>query len=426
LFYLQSFALWSSAKGIGSHVFFSTPSFFCTTFVLSALGAAHFSQLSHSRGNGLHNVRYWDITIGEYNEYREFNRKIAAEKNSLGLSKEYNHFYKGDTVNKTLVLVISESLSKQHLSLYGYSRKTTPRLDTSVIYKFNNCVTPAVLTIEAVPKLFFNGYFEKKINLIALLNKLGYETYWISNQSGWGKSDGPIVLLSEVCKRTFFTDSLSDDDKANASLHYDEEVLKTFDRIMREPSEKSRFIVLHLMGCHFDYEKRYPPGRNHFTSVPPAKTAVSNQRIHSEINLYDNAVLYHDSVVSRALGIFDQHARSQNAAFLFVADHGEELYEYRDHAGHSYPPNKCTAEIPFFASVSPRFAKTYPAVNHTLKTRANTPYNTENNFYTILHLLNINSLKHRQLIRKNGFFSPAYDSTRTRLVMGCDYSKMEF
>jgi heptose-I-phosphate ethanolaminephosphotransferase len=405
--------------------FISTTAFFRTTFLLSALGATDFYQFAHSRGNGLHNVRYWDITIGEYNEYREFNRQLQAEKSGIGASKEYNDFYSQDTVQKTIVLVISESMNKGHMSLYGYPRTTTPHLDANRnIFNFKNCVTPAVLTIEAVPKLFFNGYLEKKINLVALLNKLGYETSWISNQSGWGKTDGPIVLLSEVCKQTFFTDSLADDDKSNASLHYDDEVLKTFDHLMSTPSKKSRFIVLHLMGCHFDYEKRYPVGRGVFTTKPPAKTAVNSVKVHAEINQYDNAVLYHDSVVDQVLTIFHKYGAGTNSGLLFVADHGEELYEYRNHSGHSFPPNRSTAEVPFFASFSPKFLETYPAIHQTLKQRSNTAYNTEDNFYTLLHLLNINSRKHHKLISRNAFFSGDYDSTRTRLVMGCDYSQL--
>ena len=107
---------------------FSTPAFFRITLVLSVIGGLDFYQFAHSRGNGLHNVRYWDITIGEYNEYCAFNNRIAAEKNDLNLSKEYDHFYKQDTISKTLVLVISESLNKSHMSLYGYPRSTTPHL----------------------------------------------------------------------------------------------------------------------------------------------------------------------------------------------------------------------------------------------------------------------------------------------------------
>jgi heptose-I-phosphate ethanolaminephosphotransferase len=403
----------------------SSRSFFIATLVVTIFGIADFSQMSHSKGNGPHNVRYWDIVIGEYNEYREFNRRLAAEKNNHNLSPEYNSFYKKDSLEKILVFVISESLSKRHMSLYGYPRTTTPHLDTNnSIFKFNDCVTNAALTIEAVPGLFFNGYLSKKINLITLLNKLEYETSWISNQSGWGKGDRTIVLLSQLAKNVAFMDGMADNDKANSSLHYDEDVLGYFEKELNSPSSKSKFIVLHLMGCHFEYEKRYPIGRNFFNSHSPAKTAAASERISTTLNCYDNAVLYHDSIVNEVVKIFSEHNQNKNAALVFLSDHGEELYESRNYAGHSYPPTRIMSEIPYFTILSPEFKRNYPDIERAMKNRTNTPYSTANNFYTTLHLLNINSKKYRNKILKQGFFSPYYDSSATRSVMGIDYSKM--
>ena len=406
---------------------FATKSFFVTTAVLAALGAIDFAQTAHSKGNGTHNMRYWDIIIGEYNEYNEFNRRLASEKNNHMLSREYDSFYSQDTLQKTLVFVISESLSKRHMSLYGYKRSTTPNLDTNKnLTKFDNCVTQAALTIDAVPALFFNGYLSKKINFISLLNKLDYETTWISNQSGWGKGDKSIVLLAQICGRSFFTDFRSDNDKSNASIHFDEEVLRSFETSLSKPSNKSKFIVLHLMGCHFDYEKRYPPAKNIFVKDAPAKTAVNGEKIKKIINFYDNAMLYHDSVLNEVVKMFTKYTINKNAALVFLSDHGEELYENRDYAGHSYPPTKVMSEIPYFTLLSTEFKKNFPLVEEVMNKRQNTPYCTGNNFYTLIHLLNITSTKHKSKILKAGFFSASYDSTRPRMVMGLDYDKMNY
>jgi len=257
---------------------------------------------------------------------------------------------------------------------------------------------------------------------VTLLNKQGYETSWISNQSGWGKRDAGIVLLSGLCKNTVFMDGLSDDNKSNSSYHYDEDVLSHFSNALNTPGNNSKFIVLHLMGCHYEYEKRYPANRNVFTTPPPAKTAVSTEQTQTILNTYDNALLYHDSVVNQVIRIFSEYSRNKNAALVFLSDHGEELYENRNYAGHGYPPSRVTSEIPYFTLLSPEFKKNYPAIDQTMKSRTNTPYSTYNNFYTLVHLLNLNAKEHKSKILRNGFFSPYYDSTRTRLVMGIDYS----
>ncbi|MDI9341633.1 MAG: phosphoethanolamine transferase [Sediminibacterium sp.] len=407
--------------------FFTGSSFFYVSMGVSVFGVLDFIQLSHSKGNGTHNVRYWDILIGEYNEYKAFNRKLAAEKNVLALSGEYSHFYKTDTLPKTVVLVVSESLSKRHMSLYGYPRSTTPGLDTNTsIYPFNNWVTMAALTAEAVPSLFYNGYLSQKVNLLALLNKLNYDTYWLSNQSGWGKTDATIVLLSQLCKKSAFMDSLNDDSKSNSSLHLDEAILKSFDETLQRTPQKSRFIVVHLMGCHFDYEKRYPAARNYFTGESPAKVAVKTPKTRQLLNAYDNAMRYHDSVVNTLITIFNQRCHNQNAALLFLSDHGEELFENRDYAGHCYPPDKCMAEIPAFAVLSPAYKKQYPLMEEIIRKRKTTPFSSSNAFFSLLHLAGVHSKKHEQHIRHQSFFSAAYDSTKPRYIMGFDYSKMTY
>ena len=131
-------------------------------------------------------------------------QKIRSEKNLLALNKNYDQFYDQDTLNKTLVLIISESVNKQHMSLYGYERNTTPFLDDRRdLYVFKDCVTPAVLTVDAVPALFFNEDDTKDLNLITLLNKLGYETVWISNQSGWEKKMLPSCYFQNSVQKAY-------------------------------------------------------------------------------------------------------------------------------------------------------------------------------------------------------------------------------
>lgn len=419
------FMLWLVKKRKWFVSFFSTRSFFITALLFSIFGIIDFATITSTHPNGLNNIRYGDIIAG-YNQYLEFNRTLQTEKNNYQFSKEYDTFYKNDTLQKTLVLLVSESLSKRHMSLYGYPRKTTPNLDTNKsIYVFNNCVTMATLTQDAVPNLFSREHLDREVNLITLLNKLGYTTWWISNQSGWGRGDKTIVAFAQLCSQNIFTDKFSDDDKSNLSRHYDEEILKHFNKAMSESQKSSRFIVLHLMACHFDYDKRYPKNRNFYTSVPPAKTAVSSKKTNEILNSYDNAMHYHDSVVNQILTIFSKHSQNKNAALVFLSDHGEELFENRNFSGHTYPASRLTSEIPYFTLLSDDFKKNFPEIETNMMARKNTPYSTADNFFTMLQLLNINSKTYNDKIQKNGFFDSAYDSTHPRMVMGDDYSTMK-
>ncbi len=404
--------------------FFSARPFLIVCFALSIFGTVDFIQASHSKGNGLHNVRYWDVTIGEYNEYMEFNRRLEKERTGADLSKEYEAFSQPDTSAKTLVLVVSESLSRKHMSLYGYSRATTPRLDSNrTIYRFTDCVTSAALTTEAVPALFTNGYLENRVNLISLFNRLGYETHWLSNQAGWGRGDKGIVLLSGLCKNTVFTDGLGDDQAANTTQHYDEELLPHFCAALRSPAPR-KLIVLHLMGCHFDYEKRYPPGKAYFSDPPPLPPGAKDDRSIAILNAYDYAMRYHDSVVTEMIGVFQTHCADKQAVFVFLADHGEELFDYRHHNGHGYPANHATATIPFFMVVSPAFKSQARATDSLIRSRLHSPWTSKDAFFTLLQLQGVRSRRYARPLTERAFFSTGYDPHRVREVMGQDYNQM--
>jgi heptose-I-phosphate ethanolaminephosphotransferase len=400
-------------------------SFLYTSSVFGILGLIQFGQLSHSRGNGAHNVRYWDVVVGEYNEYHAFARKLAASDSLIGVNTSKYEFYLEDRSARSIVLVISESLSRRHLSLYGYSRKTTPRLDsTQHLIRFSDCVTSAALTLDAVPALFNFGHRDKRTNLVEITRQLGYETYWLSNQSAWGKSDGSILQLSRLSAYTRFLDPLADDIKSNTAIHYDEDLLPAFRNVLDSQSAGPKFIVVHLMGCHFDYEKRFPAGREKFTGDPPPGMVLSEGSVPI-VNAYDNAILYHDSVVSELITGFKRWGIQNEAALIFLSDHGEEMFDKRNFAGHGYPPVRSTAEIPFFVVLSDKLRAQHPAIEKAVKAKVNTPFSTSNLFFAVLDLLQIKSPKLNSVIPKKAFFNPRYDSTATRLVMGVDYKNME-
>lgn len=97
------------------------------------------------------------------------------------------------STNQTLVLALGESSNKNHLSLYGAQRKTTPRLDKRQdLIVFNDAVSPysntinSVLTILSESNLEDNLPINKSIDAIDIFHSAGFKTFWISNQSPVG------------------------------------------------------------------------------------------------------------------------------------------------------------------------------------------------------------------------------------------------
>ena len=95
--------------------------------------------------------------------------------------------------------------------------------------------------------------------------------------------------------------------------------------------EKNRgrdiLIVLHQMGNHGPaYYKRYPKEFEKFT--PVCKTNQLENCTQEEIsNAYDNAILYTDYFLSKAINFLKKYSKTHEAGLLYVSDHGESLGE---------------------------------------------------------------------------------------------------
>lgn len=83
------------------------------------------------------------------------------------------------------IVIIGESVSAEYLSLYGYSHTTTPWLNTASGYFLSNYVSTAPLTYLSLPRTLAvsNGpSVEQNNSIVAMANKAGFNTIWISNQ----------------------------------------------------------------------------------------------------------------------------------------------------------------------------------------------------------------------------------------------------
>ena len=95
----------------------------------------------------------WQILVG-YSEYRQ---QLAAVEELVAKNHDIpplkNLIDRNGSTPTTLVLVIGESTNRQHMSLYGYHRQTTPRLDalSKELTVFDNVVASRPYTIETLP-----------------------------------------------------------------------------------------------------------------------------------------------------------------------------------------------------------------------------------------------------------------------------------
>ncbi|MBG4639063.1 phosphoethanolamine transferase CptA [Pseudomonas aeruginosa] len=335
----------------------------------------------------------WQLLIG-YQQYRQQLGSMQAllQKNAALPPLKNLVDANGDTP-RTLVLVIGESTSRKHMSLYGYPRETTPQLDALKaanrnLTVFNNVVASRPYTIEVLQQVLtfadqeHPDRFLTDPSLMNLMKQAGYKTFWITNQQTMTKRNTMLTTFAQQTDAQFY---LNNQRSQNAS-QLDGAVLAPFAKVLDDPAPK-KFIVVHLLGTHMNYKYRYPADYARFVDRPGAPAARSADQ--GEVyNSYDNAVLYNDYVVSSLIKGF---ANSDPNGFLvYLSDHGEEVFDEAPHdrlGRNEGDPTRGMYTVPFLVWTSPSWQQTHPRDLQALVDRR---YSSEDLIHTWSDLAGLN------------------------------------
>jgi heptose-I-phosphate ethanolaminephosphotransferase len=287
-----------------------------------------------------------------------------------------------DSVRTTFVVILGESATRRHMSLYGYKRKTSPLLEGmgDRLLVFKNVISSELQTSPSLKKVLTlssedpENYFRKP-SIIDVFNSLNFNTYWIDNQF-----DGPfnnsadiytkIAKLSRQCFHLNFAGP-------------DESVLVPLKNILAKKSETNQFVIIHLMGSHVPYERRYPKPFELFTDTSGIQTGLKSRLNAGQIKIindYDNSVAYTDYVVASIIRLIE--AKKGLNYVLYFPDHGEEVFDSRIYAGRSYDNiTPDMYEIPFIIWLSDEYRK-----RRNIVVDPNRPYSISDAIHTIIDL----------------------------------------
>ena len=235
----------------------------------------------------------------------------------------------------TIVYILGESTNPNHMSLFGYSEDTTPKLRQlaqSPDFYYTNGISGGVTTISSC-KFMCNAIREPDnvketsldtVNLFRLAKLNGFKTFYISsNTNKMLPSIGGMPYMDVlIYKEQYLTQFSKKRDTFLLELIAEQEF-----------SEKN-FIVIHQRCIHAPYKKTIPQ------SFMAPKKFTNNK--NNTINEYDNAVLYNDSVISGLFNIFNKF--KGKFYIIWTSDHNELMGE-NGLWGHSllYPE---TAQVP--------------------------------------------------------------------------------
>lgn len=357
------------------------------------------------------NTYAYQREVGAISEKR--NELAKIDLGTLDVQKPYGPI--------NVVVVIGESLRRQYMHLYGYPLSNTPHLDsltqTKDLITFSNVTSPSTATMESLQRVLSlqqvdsSDPWYKYPALTNILSRSGYLTYWTSNQDNVGVGMQSINVIAH------FSDSIkyiqtraidADNVLSTSRISYDSEVLE-FLHERDTLRNKSAAQFVHLIGCHMDYNKRYPKEYTRFNAKDIE--SIGGHGNKQNIADYVNSIYYNDDVVYRII----QRYSNSPSLVIYFSDHGEAIYDIEgkpDFYGHGVS-HKSNVEIPFMVYVSPQLREKAPELYQKIQQAKDRPIVNDLFTNSLLELLGIRT---KYSNPKLEFFSSEYDSTRPRIA----------
>ena len=256
--------------------------------------------------------------------------------------------------DRNLVLLVVDALRKDHLSCYGYDRKTTPFLDkfAEKNTKLDNFWSTSSHTREAVPSMLTGYYPEKAVNQSYEISENGLQQE-ISQKSAAFHSN-PFISRAYGYQEGFdrFHDGLNRGD--NKILRLGKRLLDKFRNNHYERASKINnlsldwidsqsdnfFVWNQYMDVHGPYEPpeefrgiyQEDPTSDRHSQILLQKArkrpeSISKTQRQKLIDLYDEEIKYIDSKIEEFINELKRRDMYQNSVIIITADHGEAFGE---------------------------------------------------------------------------------------------------
>lgn len=354
------------------------------------------------------------VSIGEYCREARYLQYAGESKSQYRFNARQTDV---PAARQIYVLVIGETARADHFPLNGRARAPSaflsgvenlvPLTDIVSQWTYTALAVPAMLT-PALPGA--DGRRGHAKSLVSAFREAGFKSYWISSQQSIGIGETPISHLAREADEAVFL-NLSIGIMRRRGL-YDEHLLAPLEGYLRR-KEAKQFFVLHLLGAHDAYEKRYPA---EFDVYKPSLLSLSDPDHHDRrnkreaVNSYDNAIRYTDYVLARLIAA----VRKENAVatLIYAADHGETLFDGECHRSGHGSSGKQEFPVAAMVWVSDQYKRQWPARFMQLGAHAAAPITTESIFPTALDMAAIET---DRLDRSRSLVNPAF-KVHTRWV----------
>lgn len=353
-------------------------------------------------------VSFYDMSIAE----KEMSRVITLAEQVEVLPQSAGN----DSLN--VIVVIGESYIREHAALYGYPLQTTPFLSHEQkegrLFVFTDMVSPYNQTTRVIRNLLSCnsiGHHEDWSSappFTAIYKKNGYHVTMYDNQKNFDMgfvfaySLNTYLYHPQIMKVCYHETN-------DSTFEFDGQMVDDYQK--RQTPSAKRLVLFHLLGQHVGFEYRYPKNFAYFNedSLSFRKEPWLTKDMREDIVHYDNATRYNDHVLQQIIGLYDQ----QNTIVVYLSDHGEEVYDYRENSGRddwgmgSDPRQVLRWQymVPFVVWCSDKYAATHPDIIKQLQNATSRPAMLDNVCQLLFHLSDLKT--------------PYYNKTRD--VLSSDY-----
>ena len=340
-------------------------------------------------------VAIWDVRLSE----KEIERVAwQAEHIKVAPQTEAN-----DSLN--IIFVIGESYIREHSPLYGYPLSTTPFLSAEQqagrLFAFTDVVSPYNQTTRVIRNLLCCNSLGDGEDwstyppFTAVFKKNGFRVSMFDNQKTFDL--GKHVFAFSLSTFLYHPRMLETcyQEVSDSTFEYDGQLVDYHQRHLPTQQAARQLIVFHLLGQHVSYRYRYPEGYDYFTadSIRFRKEPWLTPEMKEEIAYYDNATRYNDAVISQLTSLY----QDQNTVMIYLSDHGEEVYDYRDSYGRddwsmgNDPQQVLRYQymVPFVVWCSDKYLKHYPQMAEQLRQAIDKPLMLDNTCHLLFRLAHL-------------------------------------
>lgn len=317
-----------------------------------------------------------------------------------------------------VVVYIGESTSKDNFPVYTAQADPQDPLETirdelivytDVVAAFTHTF-PSLYRAFSVSKEPYREQFLllrdlQRANSIAMLERFGVETYWISNQNLVGHWDWNSELFGKQARHTTVL-SAPDRNAPGMVRKSDKELIDAYRKNADALNRPRQFMFLHSYAGHNDYCKNLPEEEKSTVNTDmQAIQRLPQQAVFGDVQISDieqrmqqigcyGATMIFIEKNLRAV-IDDIRQRPSPIVFLYFSDHGEEVFEG---TGHDSRKNSFRMiEVPFIVYFNAAARQAYPDLYKAALANKDKPYSLEWLSDTLLDLAGISS-RDRELL----------------------------